>query len=322
MKSGFVLLSRDAELIALALQVAAGVNVELRLLDDYPIISPAEYLVADPKALIDQPGLKPDVLLSRELSDSLWRFAANYAPAQLIQLPEAAAWFQTWLVNQKVVKSPLISLRSAVAGAGSSVLATAVSFVAAQQKSVVLIDLDFQRSSLSLLSTIDTKAEVNWEQLIELSGLPSASALFDRLPKLGNLRLLGFAKPASALPTSLVENVISLLREQAQLVVVDAGATQSPIQIVSNQFTLATCNLLGVAKLKQLGIATNLILRQAEKSGVTIKDAEDFLKLSGLISYRSDSKFQIDISDGVIPGERKRSELRKIASRILEQIND
>lgn len=321
MKSGFVLLSRDAELIALALQVAAGVNVELRLLDEYQLISPAEYLVADPKALIDQPGLKPDVLLTRELNDSLWRFAANYAPAQLIQLPEASAWFQTWLVNQKVIRSPLISIRSSVAGAGSSVLATAVSFVAAQQKSVVLIDLDHQRSSLSLLSTIDTKAEVNWEQLMELSGLPSASALFDRLPKLGNLRLLGFAKPAPAISSVLIENVISLLREQAQLVVVDAG-NQLPNLIIENQFTLAPCNLLGVAKLKQLGVTTNLILRQAEKSGVTLKDAEDFLKLTGLNSYRSDPKFQLDISDGVIPGERKRSELRKIANKILEKIND
>ena len=54
MKSGFVLLSRDADLIGLALQIAAALNVELRLLDEYPVITGAEYLVADPKALIDQ----------------------------------------------------------------------------------------------------------------------------------------------------------------------------------------------------------------------------------------------------------------------------
>lgn len=71
MKSGFVLLSRDADLIGLALQIAAAVNVELRLLDEYPVITGAEYLVADPKALIDQPNLKPDLLITQELSDSL-----------------------------------------------------------------------------------------------------------------------------------------------------------------------------------------------------------------------------------------------------------
>ncbi|MFZ9751754.1 MAG: hypothetical protein ACO3CN_06630 [Candidatus Nanopelagicales bacterium] len=108
MKSGFVLLSRDADLIGLALQIAAAVNVELRLLDEYPVITGAEYLVADPKALIDQPNLKPDLLISQELSDSLWRFAANYSPAQLVQLPEATSWFQSWLTNQQVLKAPVL----------------------------------------------------------------------------------------------------------------------------------------------------------------------------------------------------------------------
>ncbi|MFZ9841112.1 MAG: hypothetical protein ACO3DX_05330, partial [Candidatus Nanopelagicales bacterium] len=207
MKSGFVLLSRDADLIGLALQIAAAVNVELRLLDEYPVITGAEYLVADPKALIDQPNLKPDLLISQELSDSLWRFAANYSPAQLVQLPEATSWFQSWLTNQQVLKAPIMSFRSVTAAAGSSVLATAVSYLAAKQSEVVLIDLDNQRSALNLYTGIDPKSGVNWEQLVNLAGLPSASALFAGLPSAGRLRLLSFTKPAAALPISLVQSV-------------------------------------------------------------------------------------------------------------------
>jgi hypothetical protein len=82
-KTGFALLSRDADLISIALQAAAAVNIELRLLDDYPAINAVEYLIADPRALVDQPGLKPDLLISSVLTDSFWRFAAGYAPAQL-----------------------------------------------------------------------------------------------------------------------------------------------------------------------------------------------------------------------------------------------
>lgn len=320
MKSGFVLLSRDADLISIALQAATAVNIELRLLDEYPVINAAEYLIADPRALIDQPGLKPDLLISSGLTDSIWRFAATYAPAQLIELPQAISWFQNWLTNQHLVRSPLIGVRSVVAGAGASVLTTAISFTAALSQDVALVDLDPTRSVLKLLTTIENNDSVDWEQLVSLAGLPAASALFAGLPKLGKLRLLSFAKRSTALTGSFIESVISLLRQQAQLVIVDLG-NQSKLNIqFSHEIDLAPCNLLGLAKLKQLN-AINPVIRVAEKSGVSKSDAADYLKLSQLLSYKSDPKLQLDIADGVIPGERNRSELRKFATAWLEQVN-
>ncbi|MFZ9283530.1 MAG: hypothetical protein ACO24V_02295 [Candidatus Nanopelagicales bacterium] len=321
MKSGFVLLSRDADLIGLALQIAAAVNVELRLLDEYPVITGAEYLVADPKALIDQPNLKPDLLITQELSDSLWRFAANYSPAQLVQLPEATSWFKSWLTNQQVLKAPIMSFRSVTAAAGSSVLATAVSYLAAKQSEVVLIDLDNQRSALNLYTGIDPKSGVNWEQLVNLAGLPSASALFAGLPSAGRLRLLSFTKPAAALPISLVQSVVSMLQEQAKLIVVDLG----PGNIFVNnakEFLISPCNLLGLAKLKQLLVSSNLVLRSLPKSGVSIADAKDYLDISNLFHLKSDPRFMLDVADGVIPGERKRSALADVSREILAQLND
>lgn len=319
-KSGFVLLSRDAELISDALSAAAAVNIELRLLDEYPVISATEYLVADPKSLIDQPNLKPDLLISADLSDSLWRFAARYSPAQLIQLPDATSWFQSWLTNQHLVKSPLLGIRSIVAGAGASVLATAISFTAAQQKEVVLVDLDSARSSLRLLSTIETNDAVSWEQLTTLSGLPAASALFSGLPKLGKFRLLSFEKRNTELAPGLVDTVISLLQEQAQLVVIDHGPNSRLNLKFDHQIDLAPCNLLGLAKVKQLGI-NNPILRVIDKSGVSVKDAADYLKLNQLGSFKSDPKLHLDVADGVIPGERKKSELRKFAQEWLGELD-
>lgn len=320
MKSGFVLLSRDADLISIALQAAAAVNIELRLLDEYPVITAAEYLIADPRALIDQPGLKPDLLISSVLTDSIWRFAASYAPAQLIELPQAINWFQNWLTNQHLVRSPLIGVRSVVAGAGASVLATAISFTAALSQDVVLVDLDPTRSVLKLLTTIESNDGVDWEQLLSLAGLPAASALFTGLPKLGKLRLLSFTKRSTELSDNFIDSVISLLREQAQLVIVDLG-NQAKLNLkFSYEIDLAPCNLLGLAKLKQLNVTTPVI-RVAEKSGVSKSDAADYLKLPQLLSYKSDPKLHLDIADGVIPGERNRSELRKFATAWLEQIN-
>lgn len=320
MKSGFVLLSRDADLISIALQAAAAVNIELRLLDEYPVITAAEYLIADPRALIDQPGLKPDLLISSVLTDSIWRFAASYAPAQLIELPQAINWFQNWLTNQHLVRSPLIGIRSVVAGAGASVLATAISFTAALSQDVVLVDLDPTRSVLKLLTTIESNEGVDWEQLLSLAGLPAASALFAGLPKLGKLRLLSFTKRSTELSDNFIDSVISLLREQAQLVIVDLG-NQTKLNLkFSYEIDLAPCNLLGLAKLKQLNVTTPVI-RVAEKTGVSKSDAADYLKLPQLLSYKSDPKLHLDIADGVIPGERNRSELRKFATAWLEQIN-
>ena len=320
MKSGFVLLSRDADLISIALQAAAAVNIELRLLDEYPVITAAEYLIADPRALIDQPGLKPDLLISSVLTDSIWRFAASYAPAQLIELPQAINWFQNWLTNQHLVRSPLIGIRSVVAGAGASVLATAISFTAALSQDVVLVDLDPTRSVLKLLTTIESNDGVDWEQLLSLAGLPAASALFAGLPKLGKLRLLSFTKRSTELSDNFIDSVISLLREQAQLVIVDLG-NQTKLNLkFSYEIDLAPCNLLGLAKLKQLNVTTPVI-RVAEKTGVSKSDAADYLKLPQLLSYKSDPKLHLDIADGVIPGERNRSELRKFATAWLEQIN-
>lgn len=320
MKSGFVLLSRDADLISIALQAAAAVNIELRLLDEYPVITAVEYLIADPRALIDQPGLKPDLLISSVLTDSIWRFAASYAPAQLIELPQATNWFQNWLTNQHLVRSPLIGVRSVVAGAGASVLTTAISFTAALSQDVVLVDLDPTRSVLKLLTTIESNDDVDWEQLLSLAGLPAASALFTGLPKLGKLRLLSFTKRSTELSDNFIDSVISLLREQAQLVIVDLG-NQAKLNLkLSHEIDLAPCNLLGLAKLKQLNVTTPVI-RVAEKSGVSKSDAADYLKLPQLLSYKSDPRLHLDIADGVIPGERNRSELRKFATAWLEQIN-
>jgi Flp pilus assembly CpaE family ATPase len=320
-KSGFVLLSRDADLIGLALQIAAAVNVELRLLDEYPVITGAEYLVADPKALIDQPNLKPDLLITKELTDSLWRFAANYSPAQLVQLPEATSWFQSWLTNQQVLKAPILSFRSVTAAAGSSVLATAVAYTGAKQSEVVLIDLDNQRSALNLYAGIDPKSGVNWEQLVNLAGLPSASALFAGLPTFGRLRLLSFTKPASALPVSLVQSVVSMLQEQAKLIVVDLGPGNIYVN-KSKEFLISPCNLLGLAKLKQQLVTGNLVLRSLPKSGVSIAEAKDYLDISNLFHFKSDPRFMLDVADGVIPGERKRSALTSVSREILEHLND
>lgn len=321
MKSGFVLLSRDAELISVALQAAAAINIELRLLDEYPVIAASEYLIADPRALIDQPGLKPDLLISSVLNDSIWRFAATYAPAQLIELPQAISWFQSWLANQHLIRAPLIGIRSAVAGAGASVLATAISFTAATTKDVVLVDLDPVRSVLKLLTTIENNDAVDWEQLIPLAGLPAATALFSGLPNLNRLRLLSFAKSSTQLSNNLIENVISLLREQAQLVVVDIGTRTNLSLNFDHRIDLAPCNLVGLAKLKHAD-SVNPVVRVMEKSGVTKSDAEDYLKIAKILNYKSDPKLHLDIADGVVPGERKRSELRRFAQTWLGAIDD
>ena len=47
MKSGFVLLSRDDQLTATAVAAAATAGIELRLLEQYPVISATEFLIAD-----------------------------------------------------------------------------------------------------------------------------------------------------------------------------------------------------------------------------------------------------------------------------------
>jgi hypothetical protein len=324
-KSGFVLLSRDGELIAAALQAAAAVDIELRLLDDYPVISATEFLIADPKALIDNPTLKPDVLISAELTDSIWRFAAAYAPAQLIQLPQATSWFQTWLTNQHLTKSPLICLRSVSAAAGSSALAVALGYTAAIRQDVVLVDLDHARSAMSLLSSIDLTGAVSWEQLTNLTGLPAGSALFAGLPNVGKLKLLSFGSlNITNLSLDLIESVIALLREQAQLVVVDLGQLNAGMfhrTQLDKSILVAPCNLLGVSKLKTQSTTNQIVLRVEAKSGLSKADAQDYLQIDNLLSYKSDPRFQLDIADSVIPAERKNSELRKIATKLLAGVN-
>ena len=129
MKSGFVLLSRDDQLTATAVAAAATAGIELRLLEQYPVISATEFLIADLKALIDHPTLRPDLLISTELTDSIWRYAATYAPAQLVQLPQAASWFQTWLTSQHSIKSPLICIRSVTAVSALGVFLTQLNLI-------------------------------------------------------------------------------------------------------------------------------------------------------------------------------------------------
>lgn len=324
MKSGFALLSRDSDLIAAALQAAAEVDIELKLLEEYPVLSGANYLIADPKALIEFPSLRPDVLISHDLSESLWRFAATYAPAQLIQLPAAASWFQTWLTSQQVVQSPLISLHAATAAAGCSVLATALSFQAAKNNDVVLIDLDHARSALALLSTIELANAVTWEQLLNLTGLPAGSALFNGLPKLNSFRLLSFAQSTKKpLPTNLIESVIAALREHAKLVILDLGQTdltELRRTKIDLNIAVAPANLLGIAKAKK-SAADLIVLRVEPKSGIAQSAALDYLASENVLTYKSDPKINLDITDGLVPGERNKSQLQRISNQLLARLN-
>jgi hypothetical protein len=321
MKTGFALFSQDAELIADALRLAAQVNVEIRIQDNFSSNLSTEYLIADLRALVEHPQLSPDLIISHHLNDATWRFAARYPATQVIELPNAEQWFQNWLSNQRITKSKVISFKSVVAGAGSSVLAAAVSYTAAKKLNVVLIDLDNQRSSLSLLTTIDINNSVTWEQLANLSGLPAGSALYSGLPRLDNLRLLTFANSANALNMQLIESVIALLQEQAQLVIVDEGIHTLTNSHGFAKYYLGSGTLSGLANLKRVAASDNRIVRLIPKTGITKSDATDFLDSPTLLCFESDPRLQLDISDGLVPGERRKSALQKLANQVLENNN-
>jgi hypothetical protein len=172
-----------------------------------------------------------------------------------------------------------------------------------------------------LLTTIETKNAVSWEQLSSLVGLPAGSAMSARLPSHEKLKLLSFNSNFTKPPEiELVENVIALMREQFSLVVVDLGHLSTSIlhrTTLTKSILVSPCNLLGVSKLKTQLAANQVVLRFDQKTGLTKTDALDFLGVSYLPSYKSDPKLQLDIADGVIPGERKKSELRKISEELL-----
>jgi hypothetical protein len=80
--------------------------------------------------------------------------------------------------------------------------------------------------------------------------------------------------------------------------------------------------LLGVDALKRELAETRgkqlVILRQVSRSDLKVRDAVDFLNLNNFVSLQSDEKLIRDIADGVLPGERKHSQLAKVSRSILD----
>jgi hypothetical protein len=179
-----------------------------------------------------------------------------------------------------------------------------------------------------LLTGLEQTKAVSWHQLELMNSAPSASALYEGLPSQGIFKLLTQSRTSFTIPSNdTILTAINLLREKSSLVIVDQGTLRNEL---TNQISrkadleilVSPCTLLGVDALKRELAETRgkqlVILRQVSRSDLKVRDAVDFLNLNNFVSLQSDEKLIRDIADGVLPGERKHSQLAKVSRSILD----
>jgi MinD superfamily P-loop ATPase len=329
MKPEFGLLCDDAQLSRLVLQVAADAGVELAILDSKNLtLNPDLIIMAQPELTADLKPGSVQALITSNLTEQVWQEANRLLAKQVIELPAASNWLESWLRSHQTNLSLLVTIRSVTSSGGASILSCALAQADTAQQNSVLIDLDFWRSNLLLLTGLEQTKAVSWHQLELMNSAPSASALYEGLPSQGIFKLLTQSRTSFTIPSNdTILTAINLLREKSSLVIVDQGTLRNEL---TNQISrkadleilVSPCTLLGVDALKRELAETRgkqlVILRQVSRSDLKVRDAVDFLNLNNFVSLQSDEKLIRDIADGVLPGERKHSQLAKVSRSILD----
>ncbi|MDQ1646358.1 MAG: hypothetical protein QOJ50_2542, partial [Cryptosporangiaceae bacterium] len=158
--------------------------------------------------------------------DDVWRLAAQLGAEHVAVLPAAEPWLIDRMSDAVAGRSGaarVVGVIGGRGGAGASVLATGLAVTAARQGlRPLLVDADPLGGGLDLLVGREASAGLRWPDLAETAGRVSPPALFDALPRVGELSVLSWGRGAEfTVPPDAVDAAIDAGRRGSDLVVLD-----------------------------------------------------------------------------------------------------
>jgi secretion/DNA translocation related CpaE-like protein len=244
-------------------------------------------------------GRREDVYVveTGKAGEDTLRTALALGAAGVVELPGEAPRLGAWLADlgDRATAAPaggrVLGVLGASGGVGATVLALALTEVAAQESPAVLVDLDpwgLPAGVLAGVSTHDGDEPITWADLAGLEGRVGARALRESLPARDGVRVLGWAPGAqvAAPSTRVVREVVTAARRGHGWVVLDvprSGATREVLTLCDAVVVVATPSLAGTAGAARVGG----LVPAGGAAGVVVRTArgawpEDVARLAGL----------------------------------------
>ena len=344
--SGVTALTADPRLADELQRLAAAAAVSLRVLDTVPsgvawpsglLLVGADLVRAVARRRPASAGgavvvaLQPD--LDADGEGRLWRHAVAAGADQVAVLPVAHEWLLARMARtaEPPGRARVVGVVGGCGGAGASVLAAALALVAAESGlRTLLADVDALGGGLDLAVGLDDVAGLRWPDLASARGRLPGASLHASLPRAGAMAVLGWGRGDPVdLPVAAVEAVLDAARRGHDLVVVDLPRALDP---VADAALARVDELLVVvpARLRAVAAATQVVAAVAGRVGTTSAvvrrrpddrwspgQVADSLGLALAAHLRDDPRLDADLDQGLLPGQRSRSSLRRAAEQCL-----
>ncbi|HEX3005353.1 MAG TPA: septum site-determining protein Ssd [Angustibacter sp.] len=291
-----------------------------------------------------RPAARELVLVALDLDDGvrswggearLWQDAVAAGAEQVALLPQATEWLLARLARaaEPTAAARVIGVVGGCGGAGASVLAAALAVVAAGRgRRTLLVDADALGGGIDLLVGLDDVAGLRWADLATARGRLPGVNLHASLPRAGAMAVLGWGRgePVDLRPAA-VDAVLDAGRRAHDLVVVDLprsldAVTQTALARVDELLVVLPARLRAVAAASQVVAAfgaedavSAAVVRTVDGRWSGRQVAES-LGLALAAQLRDDPHLDADVSEGVLPGQRPRSHLRRAAEQCLQRV--
>lgn len=266
-----LLISEDPDLIDEVVRLAAANGVDVHLSTDAEnarsrwSLAPLVLVGVDMAARVA--GLRPErrrevVLLGRDLGDADWQRAVTLGAEHVARLPDAERWLIDRLADcgeGPPVHGSIVAVMSTGGGAGASTFAATLAAVAAEDRSVLLVDLDPSAGGLDVLVGREGVDATRWEDLADTRGRLSASSLRQALPTWAGVSLLSWGRAgAGRVDADPLASVLDAGERGFDLMVLDVPrwldpATELALSRAHRTALVTSASVRGVAAAVRMG---------------------------------------------------------------------
>lgn len=229
----------------------------------------------------------------------------------------------------------LLVVVGASGGLGSSALATAVAVRARQAgRETVLVDGCPVGGGLDVVLGVEQESGLRWPDLHRMVGSADGRALLARLPAAERVPVLSFGRDGSEPAAEVAEAVVSALRTECPLVVVDgsaAGGTVTAAALRTADRVLLVAGD-GMSQLSALSVVAELVAAGSGRAGVAMgvclrgpvatsgpvaRVVESELRWPVVGVIGDDRLLPADLAHGIPPGARGSGPVVRAADEVL-----
>lgn len=236
-----LVVSEDPDLIDELVRLAAANGVEVHVATDAEAarsrwsLAPLILVGVDLAARVA--GMRPErrrdvVLVGRQLVDADWQRAVTIGAEHVACLPDAERWLIDRLADSgegPPSNGLVVSVMSTGGGAGASTFAATLAAVAAEERRVLLVDLDPSAGGLDVLVGREGSPATRWEELASTRGRLSPTALRRALPEWAGVSVLSWGRSASGrVEAEPLTSVLDAGERGFDLVVLDVARWLDP----------------------------------------------------------------------------------------------